>query len=95
MGFKVDMRLVKSRKWKKIEKRIKNGKLVINEESSQLGKAVLRKLMTVDGFCQNCKQEVEFTEENINQNPINVFCDKCQQRYSYVMVIPEDGAWAI
>lgn len=95
MGFKVDMRLVKSRKWKRIERKIKNGGLVINEISSQFEKAVLRKLITVDGFCQNCKQEVEFTKENINQNPINIHCDKCFQRYSYVMVIPEDGAWAI
>ena len=95
MGFKVDMSLVKSRKWKKIENNIKLGLLTVTEESSQLEKATLRKLMSVDGFCQRCKQEVGFNIENDNQNPINVHCDKCYQRYSYVEVVAEDGAWQI
>ena len=95
MGFKVNKKLVGSRKWKKIEKQIKNETVIVTEDSSKLEKAVLRKLMTVDGYCQQCKQEVGFNIENENQNPINVHCDKCHQRYSYVTVTAEDGAWQI
>lgn len=94
-GFRVDKKLVESRKWRKLEKKILSGEVTVTENSSQLEKAVARKLMTVDGLCLRCKAEDELYKENINQNPINVACGKCHQRYSYVEVVAEDGAWFI
>lgn len=95
MGFKVTLKLTKSRAWKKIEKAIKSGELKIEESSSQLEKAVQRKLMTVDGLCTNCGTIDELYKDTNNQNPIMVHCGECYQRYAYVEVIPEDGAWLI
>ena len=94
MGFKVDKRLIKSRKWKKLSKKILNGEVLVTDDSNELAKAIVHKLMTVDGLCVKCKAVDELYEENENQMPQNIHCGKCYQRYAYC-IPPEFGAWMI
>lgn len=92
MGFKVNKRLVRSWKWRRRSKKILNGDIIVTGDSSELEKAILHKLMVVDGLCVKCRAVDELYVENENQMPQNIHCGKCYQRYAYC-IPAEFGAW--
>lgn len=94
MGFKVNKKLMWSWKWRRTSKKILKGDIVVTRDSTELEKAILHKLMKVDGLCVACKVVDELYVENENQMPQNITCGKCYQRYAFC-IPAEFGAWMI
>jgi len=101
---KVDMKLVKSRKWKRLEKKIKSKKLIPIDSSNWMERACLRKIMIVDGICPACgyspksNSDSPFLILDELQDPQTVMCEHCGARYGVYQSLvmgayfqPDDG----